>query len=321
MKSASLAISATTFLRAKLAIGGIGLITASVVSIPSAASAADLYFSDFSNGTIGKIDSVGSVSTFATGFNSPRGIAFDASSNLYVSEQGTGNNNSIKKITPSGNVSTFVSGLADPVFGLAVDASGNLFTANYFANNIQKITPSGNVSTFVSGLNRPYDLAFDVSGNLFESDFDILSGARINKITPSGNVTSNPGSAFSAFTGLAVDFSGNAAVSDVGRNIIIKFSTTTLASTSSINGFSGDLAFDESGNLFVADSGSIKKITTLGTVSTFATTGTNTPFSIAFAPTLSTPTAVPEPFTIIGTLIGGTAALRMRKKLKAINKL
>ena len=33
-----------------------------------------------------------------------------------------------------------------------------------------------------------------------------------------------------------------------------------------------------------------------------------------------TSTAVPEPFTIIGTLIGGTTALRMRKKLKAIAK-
>jgi hypothetical protein len=32
---------------------------------------------------------------------------------------------------------------------------------------------------------------------------------------------------------------------------------------------------------------------------------------------LSQPTSVPEPFTIIGTLIGGSAALRMRKKLKA----
>jgi hypothetical protein len=31
-----------------------------------------------------------------------------------------------------------------------------------------------------------------------------------------------------------------------------------------------------------------------------------------------TSTSVPEPFTIIGTLIGGTAAVRMRKKLKAI---
>jgi hypothetical protein len=31
-------------------------------------------------------------------------------------------------------------------------------------------------------------------------------------------------------------------------------------------------------------------------------------------------TAVPEPFTIVGTLIGGTAALRMRKKLKSSTK-
>jgi hypothetical protein len=30
--------------------------------------------------------------------------------------------------------------------------------------------------------------------------------------------------------------------------------------------------------------------------------------------------SVPEPFTIIGSLIGGTAALRMRKKLKSITK-
>jgi hypothetical protein len=32
-------------------------------------------------------------------------------------------------------------------------------------------------------------------------------------------------------------------------------------------------------------------------------------------------TQVPEPFTVIGTLIGGTAALRMRKKLKATEKV
>jgi hypothetical protein len=34
----------------------------------------------------------------------------------------------------------------------------------------------------------------------------------------------------------------------------------------------------------------------------------------------TSPTAVPEPFTIIGTLIGGTAALRMKKQLKS-NKI
>jgi hypothetical protein len=33
------------------------------------------------------------------------------------------------------------------------------------------------------------------------------------------------------------------------------------------------------------------------------------------------PTAVPEPFTIVGTLVGATTAFRMRKRLKATNKL
>lgn len=41
----------------------------------------------------------------------------------------------------------------------------------------------------------------------------------------------------------------------------------------------------------------------------------NIQFNSAF-----TPTAVPEPFTIIGTLIGGTTALRIRKKMKAITE-
>ncbi len=33
------------------------------------------------------------------------------------------------------------------------------------------------------------------------------------------------------------------------------------------------------------------------------------------------PTAVPEPFTIVGTIIGGSAAMRMRKKLKSNDKV
>jgi hypothetical protein len=38
-------------------------------------------------------------------------------------------------------------------------------------------------------------------------------------------------------------------------------------------------------------------------------------------PAISQSTSVPEPFTIVGTLIGGTTAFRMRKKFKATNKL
>jgi hypothetical protein len=48
-------------------------------------------------------------------------------------------------------------------------------------------------------------------------------------------------------------------------------------------------------------------------------TGTLTGFAtrVDTSATATAATDVPEPFTIIGTLVGGTAALRMRKKLKA----
>jgi hypothetical protein len=42
--------------------------------------------------------------------------------------------------------------------------------------------------------------------------------------------------------------------------------------------------------------------------------------SFSFTPARSSATEVPEPFTIIGTLIGGTAAFRMRKKLADSDK-
>jgi hypothetical protein len=63
--------------------------------------------------------------------------------------------------------------------------------------------------------------------------------------------------------------------------------------------------------------------TTLATGTNYflVSTGYNNGDSGAFTTTITGPgnvlTAVPEPFTIIGTIVGGTAALRMRKKLAA----
>ncbi len=42
--------------------------------------------------------------------------------------------------------------------------------------------------------------------------------------------------------------------------------------------------------------------------------------NVVLSGTASATTAVPEPFTIVGTLIGGAAAFRMRKRLKVENK-
>ncbi|WP_310424834.1 PEP-CTERM sorting domain-containing protein [Chamaesiphon sp. VAR_48_metabat_135_sub] len=72
--------------------------------------------------------------------------------------------------------------------------------------------------------------------------------------------------------------------------------------------------------------GSIFAITDQNVWDNVSSTGTNNN-GILFqnllgASTIPTdPTAVPEPFTVVGTFIGGTAALRMRKKLKSSTKV
>jgi hypothetical protein len=55
----------------------------------------------------------------------------------------------------------------------------------------------------------------------------------------------------------------------------------------------------------------------------YATSGSTSIYDgqfTSFNITPAAPTSVPEPFTIIGSLIGGTAAFRMKKKLSDANK-
>ncbi len=75
-----------------------------------------------------------------------------------------------------------VTGLTDD-YNLAVDASGNIYVANFNNSTISKVTPAGTLinATFVnSGLSAAAFLAFDPSGNLYVSDF----GNNIYEVPP-----------------------------------------------------------------------------------------------------------------------------------------
>ena len=181
----------------------------------------NIYVSDGDNHRIRKITPEGMVSTFAGStqggtqgyvdgtaeeakFNTPVGIAIDVSGNLYVADS---NNNRIRKITPEGMVSTFAGsgefGYADghgtaaqfsKPYGITIDASGNLYVADYGNNRIRKITPQGEVTTiagsgeygYVDGpageaqFSMPQGIAIDASGNLYVTD---TGNHRIRKIT------------------------------------------------------------------------------------------------------------------------------------------
>ncbi len=193
----------------------------------AADASGNLYVTDSINNTIRRIAPDGTVSTIAgspgvsgsadgTGsaarFFRPRGITVDSSGNLFVCDSF---NNTIRKITPGGVVST-IAGWAgasgsvdgqgsaarfDEPRGIAVDASGNLYVADWFNDTIRMITPGGYVST-LAGLagwadltdgtgsqarfSHPDQITLDIVGNLLVAD---NGNEEIRQVTPASVVT------------------------------------------------------------------------------------------------------------------------------------
>jgi sugar lactone lactonase YvrE len=191
----------------------------------------NLFVSDEENNVIREITSAGNVLTIAGSgvsgyqdgpagsaeFNHPEGMVLDASGDLFVAD---GHNNVIRKIIlSSGAVSTYAgTGIAgfnngalssatffDP-YGLAADASGNIYVADIQNNAIRKIeVSSGTVSTFAGtgaqGLTNgpaasatffyPLSCIFDSEGNMYVAD---TYNNVIRKISVSGTVTTFAGS-------------------------------------------------------------------------------------------------------------------------------
>ncbi len=192
-------------------------------------------------------------------------------------------------------------------FDLAFDATGNLYFADSWLDKVRRIDRQGVVTTVagngfthfrgdggpaldaqVHGIQR---LAIDpVSGRLAFAD---TGSKRVRTIDAAGVVSTiytGPGFDFWLFSGMAYDPSGNLYVGERSRiRRIDRNGTVTVFAGTGESGFSGDggpatlaqmktpssLTFDRAGNLYFSDmhNGRIRKISTLGIISTVAGSG------------------------------------------------
>jgi len=278
-------------------------------------AAGNIYVAEQAGQRIRKITPAGVVSNFAGNgvmgfaegsdstaqFSYPTGIATDASGNVYVADA---LNARIRKITPAGVVSTlagttagFTNGSSSVAqfrfpMGVAVDATGNVYVADFSNSAIRKITPAGQVSTLagtgtigsangpgnVATFNGPSGVAVDAGGNVYVAD---LNNNLIRKITPDGLVSNLAGSGVQGFAngvgagamfwapyGITVDPAGNVYVGDRDNKRIRKITPAGLVSTLAGSGAQGSfngaadlaqfflptgLAVDASGTVYVAD--------------------------------------------------------------------
>src|SRR5207249_10443910 len=141
-----------------------------------AVDAAGVIYIGGEDGLIVKVDAAGTRTVVATGLNVPSGVALDRAGNLYVADS---HSHRVRKVEPNG-VASVIAGSGDPIFdpiegyyfvggfsgdggpatsallnfpwGVAVDATGNVYIADSLNNRIRKVTAAstGDQGTFTN---------------------------------------------------------------------------------------------------------------------------------------------------------------------------
>ncbi|HHY73785.1 MAG TPA: hypothetical protein GX497_11335 [Bacillus bacterium] len=204
-------------------------------------------------------------------FNAPKGLALSKEGFLFVVDSG---NNAVRVIYKDGVVNTITKDLNGPT-DIVIGNDGQLIVSDTLNHRIVEITEQGKISVLAGGgyskdgewligsfadgkgdaakFNEPTGLAIDAEGNLYVAD---TGNQRIRKIDAAGNVTTFAGIGSSKMDGTSYISGGFLN----GNKTNAQFN------------FPSSLAFDQNGNLFVADTLNhiIRVVTVNGTVETVA---------------------------------------------------
>ena len=207
--------------------------------------------------------------------NGPGGVAVDGEGNLYIADE---RNHRVRKVSGTGVISTIagtgqpggaVEGLTPvntPLVapeGLLADSGGGLWISEYFGNRVRKLAPDGTIRTVAGNgtagfsgdsrqavsaqLQAPGQIALDAAGSLYIAD---SGNHRIRKVT-AGMISTFAGTGIAGFSG------------DGGQAVSAQFTAPR------------GIAFDNAGNLYIADTGNnrVRKVTPGGMITTVAGEG------------------------------------------------
>ena len=242
----------------------------------------NLYIADAGNNVIRMVSTSGVITTVAgndtigysgdggqatlASLNTPGQIAIDALGNLYIADIG---NNAIRKVDINGIINTIAGsdsagyrgdgGLATSArlnspSGVAIDATGNIYIADYGNHVVRKINPQGIINT--------------IAGNGTLSYGGDGGPATLASLSSPASIT--------------LDTVGNIYIADLWNNVIRRINTNGIINTvagnfNNTNNYSGDwgpaieaglyepidVAFDNVGNMYIADEGNnvIREVT------------------------------------------------------------